>query len=145
MAARFDGREVLFGFLLYFVLNKRLCLSEVILKCKINVYLWRLHVVSIAASSNKTIFWIFLKRFLQLLQIRKLSTVKPRLSNASVLNQISFRPKNYGSDFEHKFVSRPNRKKPSEHERAMMLHISAFSHNFWCNWAVVFFFFLLFH
>ena len=52
--------------------------------------------------------------------------VKPRLSNASVLDQIGFRPKNYVSDFEHKFGSRPKRKKPSEHERAMVLHMSAF-------------------
>ena len=54
------------------------------------------------------------------------NTVKPRLSNASVLDQISFRPKNYVSDFEHKFGSRPNQEKPSEHERAMMLRMSAF-------------------
>ena len=58
--------------------------------------------------------------------VKFLITVKPWLSNASVLDQIGFLPKNYISDFEHKFGSRPNRKKPSEHERAMMLHMSAF-------------------
>ena len=57
------------------------------------------------------------------------NTVEPRLSNNSVLDQIGFRPKNLRFlrlRLEHKFGSRPNRKKPSEHERAMMLHMSAF-------------------
>ena len=53
-------------------------------------------------------------------------TVKPRLSNAFVLDQIGFRPKNCISDFEHEFGSRPNRKKTSEHKRALVQHMSAF-------------------
>ena len=47
-----------------------------------------------------------------------------RFSNKSVFEQ-KIRDF-YVSDFEQKFGSRPNRKKPSQHECAMMLHMSAF-------------------
>ena len=50
--------------------------------------------------------------------------VEPRLSNDSVLDQ---KIRDFCvSDVERKFGSRPNQKKPSEHKRAMMLHMSAF-------------------
>ena len=40
MAARIDDREVLRSFLLHFILNKCLCLSEVIIEVQINVILY---------------------------------------------------------------------------------------------------------
>ena len=74
-------------------------------------------------------------------KLQKNYTVKPRLSNASILDQIGFRPKNNVSDFEHKFGSRPNRKKPSEHERTMMLHMSAFFHTIFGVTELLYFFY----
>ena len=70
-------------------------------------------------GSIKSLSWYSIKKRFKRRLISNYSSI-------SVGERFCSQPKNYVSDLEHKFGSQPNRKKPSEHQRAMMLRMSAF-------------------